>query len=109
MRRVSAVPPRPGELALGADTAGAPAAPCVDGDLVVDRRAHRATRDGSPRPSPAREFDLLAHLAGNPAFTRRDLLKEVWGREYADDSTVTVHVRRLREKSRTTRPDRSGW
>lgn len=49
----------------------------------------------------AKEFDLLYHLASNPrqVFNRDQLLDRVWGMaEYIDPSTVTVHVRRLREK-----------
>lgn len=47
------------------------------------------------------EFDLLAFLAGNPrqVFTREQLLDRVWDYEYpGDPNTVTVHMRRLREK-----------
>lgn len=48
----------------------------------------------------AREFDLLAFLLAHPnqAFRRADLLEQVWDWSFGDDSTVTVHVRRLREK-----------
>ncbi|MFL6052882.1 MAG: helix-turn-helix domain-containing protein [Actinoallomurus sp.] len=48
----------------------------------------------------AREFDLLAYLMRHPrqAFTRAELLEEAWDWEFGDSSTVTVHVRRLREK-----------
>lgn len=49
----------------------------------------------------AKEFDLLYHLARHPkqVFTRDQLLERVWGgAEYIDPGTVTVHVRRLREK-----------
>lgn len=49
----------------------------------------------------AKEFDLLHFLAGRPrqVFTRAQLLDQVWGADYiADESTVTVHIRRLREK-----------
>ncbi|MHB8467947.1 MAG: winged helix-turn-helix domain-containing protein, partial [Acidimicrobiales bacterium] len=44
--------------------------------------------------------DLLAHLMRHPrrAFRREQLLEDVWGFSYGDTSTVTVHVRRLREK-----------
>ena len=47
-----------------------------------------------------REFDLLVFLLRNPgrAFRRADLLEAVWGWTFGDQSTVTVHVRRLREK-----------
>ena len=48
----------------------------------------------------AREFDLLAFLARHPrrTFTREELLERVWGYTSGDTATVTVHVRRLREK-----------
>lgn len=49
----------------------------------------------------AREFDLLWLFARHPqqVFTREQLLNQVWGYEfYGDESTVTVHIRRLREK-----------
>lgn len=68
--------------------------------LVVDPAARQATLDGSPLALTAREFDLLAFLMRHPrrAFTREELLEHVWGSTYGDKSTVTVHVRRLREK-----------
>ncbi len=71
-----------------------------DADLVVDVAAHHVTRGGTPLALTAREYDLLVFLLQNPrqAFSREQLLKQVWGWEYADHSTVTVHVRRLREK-----------
>jgi DNA-binding response OmpR family regulator len=71
-----------------------------DRDLVVDLAAHQATRGGEPLGLTAREYDLLVFLLQHPrqAFSREDLLRQVWGWEYADHSTVTVHVRRLREK-----------
>jgi DNA-binding response OmpR family regulator len=47
-----------------------------------------------------REFDLLVYLVRHPgiAFSRDALMREVWGWEFGDQSTVTVHVRRLRIK-----------
>ena len=50
-----------------------------------------------------REFDLLRHFLAHPgiAYSRDDLLKQVWGWTIGDQSTVTVHVRRLREKVET--------
>jgi two-component system alkaline phosphatase synthesis response regulator PhoP len=48
-----------------------------------------------------REFELLQFLARNPGrvMTRDELLRNVWGHDYAGDSrTVDVHVRRLRHK-----------
>jgi DNA-binding response OmpR family regulator len=48
----------------------------------------------------AREFDVLVFLARRPrqVFRREELLEQVWGYTYGDTSTVTVHIRRLREK-----------
>ena len=70
------------------------------GDLEVDPVAHEARLHGELVSLTAREFDLLAHLMCNPrrAFRREELLADVWGFTYGDTSTVTVHVRRLREK-----------
>ncbi len=82
----------------------------ADGDLVVDPGARAARRDGAALPLTGREFDLLAFLLAHPgrAYTRAELLAEVWGWEFGDQSTVTVHVRRLREKIEPdpTRPRR---
>lgn len=71
-----------------------------DGDLEVDVAAHRATRAGEELPLTSRELALLVHLLRHPgrAFSREDLLRDVWGWEFGDLSTVTVHVRRLRGK-----------
>lgn len=78
----------------------APSAPLVDGDLVVDAAARSARRGGTPLALTTREFDLLVFLLTHPgrAYTRGELLADVWGWEFGDESTVTVHVRRLREK-----------
>ncbi len=72
----------------------------VDGDLVVDVAARTASRDGEPLALTTREFDLLAHFLANPgrALRREQLMRDVWGWDFGDLSTVTVHVRRLREK-----------
>jgi DNA-binding response OmpR family regulator len=71
-----------------------------DGDLVVDLAARKATLAETPLRLTVREFDLLAFLMRNPrqVFTKRQLLGHVWGWAFGDVSTVTVHVRRLREK-----------
>ncbi len=71
-----------------------------DGDLVVDLGARSVTRAGAPLVLTARELDLLAWLVQHPGVVwgRDDLLRQVWGWEVGDASTVTVHVRRLREK-----------
>jgi DNA-binding response OmpR family regulator len=72
----------------------------TDGDLVVDRARRLVTKDGQEAALTTREFDLLAFLVARPgiAFSRDDLLQQVWGWSFGDQSTVTVHVRRLREK-----------
>ena len=72
----------------------------TDGDLVVDRRRRTVTQGGVERALTMREFDLLAFLTGHPgqAFSREDLMSQVWGWSFGDSSTVTVHVRRVREK-----------
>jgi DNA-binding response OmpR family regulator len=76
----------------------------TDGDLQLDVTARRATRDGADLALTSREFDLLAYFLTHPgeAFTREQLLEKVWGWDFGDQSTVTVHVRRLREKIETT-------
>ncbi|MEP9364711.1 response regulator transcription factor [Nocardioides sp. CN2-186] len=106
----------PRELALRVDSVlrrtVTPPAPrrLVDGDLVVDEAAHTAHRGGVALALTAREFDLLRFLLANPgtAYSRDDLLRQVWGWSVGDHSTVTVHVRRLREKIERdpTRPTR---
>lgn len=70
------------------------------GDLEIDVGAHEVRRRGEPVALTAREFELLAFLARHPrrAFRREELLEHVWGYTYGDTSTVTVHIRRLREK-----------
>ena len=75
-------------------------APLTDGGLAVDVAARVATLDGAELALTVREFDLLAFLLAHPrqAFTRGELLEQVWGWTFGDQSTVTVHVRRLREK-----------
>ncbi len=61
-------------------------------------RTANATR--APLALTVREFDLLAHFLRHPhrAFNRAELLQQVWGWNFGDQATVTVHVRRLREK-----------
>jgi DNA-binding response OmpR family regulator len=70
------------------------------GGLEVDLTAHQARLAGEPLALTGREFDLLAFLMANPgqAFSRAELMQQVWGWSFGDQSTVTVHVRRLREK-----------
>ncbi len=74
--------------------------PVVDGDLRVDIPGRRASMGDRELALTVREFDLLAFLIRRPGqvFTRAELLERVWGWDFGDQSTVTVHVRRLREK-----------
>jgi DNA-binding response OmpR family regulator len=71
------------------------------GDLAIDAGTREVLRAGRPVRLTAKEFDLLWFLASNPrlVFSRDQLMDRVWGYEAAfDTGTVTVHVRRLREK-----------
>jgi DNA-binding response OmpR family regulator len=71
-----------------------------DGDLTADTGRRIATLAGRPLALTVREFDLLEFLLRHPAraWSRAQLLEQVWGWQFGDQSTVTVHVRRLREK-----------
>jgi len=71
-----------------------------DGDLELDLGARSALRGGETLSLTAREFDLLAWFLQHPGvvWSRDQLIKEVWGWDIGDPSTVTVHVRRVREK-----------
>lgn len=73
----------------------------LDGALRLDLAARTAHLAGVSLNLTVREFDLLAFFMANPqrVFSRPELLKQVWGWEFGDDSTVTVHVRRIREKA----------
>jgi DNA-binding response OmpR family regulator len=72
----------------------------VHGDLRIDPRRRVASLRGEPVRLTRKEFDVLTTLASAPGtvFTRSQLLEEVWDFAWGDPSTVTVHVRRLREK-----------
>ncbi len=107
----------PRELVLRVDSvlrrAGEPrpaSSPVRSGELVVDPASRVVTRRGERVSTTAREFELLHHFVAHPGtvFSREELLREVWGWSFGDDSTVTVHVRRLREKVEVdpTRPRR---
>ena len=69
--------------------------------LVLDAGTREVLREGEELKLTAKEFDLLWFLASNPrkVFSRDQLMSRVWGYEAAlDTGTVTVHMRRLREK-----------
>ena len=83
--------------------ASAPAGeqPLVFDRLTIDPRTRLVEVAGEEKTLTAKEFELLWMLARHPrqVFTRDQLLDQVWGlTDYIDPGTVTVHVRRLREK-----------
>ncbi|MER6676968.1 response regulator transcription factor [Streptomyces sp. NPDC000983] len=77
-----------------------PVEPLRAAGLTLDPAARRATKDGAELALTVREFDLLGFFLRHPGrvFGREDLMREVWGWDFGDQSTVTVHVRRLRGK-----------
>lgn len=86
--------------AAGAAPPGSDAALIERVGLRIDTTARTVELAGTSVPLTAREFDLLAYLARRPGrvFSREELVRAVWGWSHGDLSTVTVHVRRLREK-----------
>jgi DNA-binding response OmpR family regulator len=92
---------RVGTVLRRAPTAPAAREPIVVGDVVIDGLGREVTRAGTSVTLTAREFDLRCFFAGHPrqVFSRAQLMDSVWGYAAAiDTGTVTVHVRRLREK-----------
>ena len=83
------------------DAPSAPSERIVFGDLVVDAEKREVRRGDEELRLTAKEFDLLWFLATHPrrVFGRDELMRRIWGYEAAfDTGTVTVHIRRLREK-----------
>lgn len=72
------------------------------GELRIDGVTREVTLGGEVVPTTPKEFDLLSYLAASPrqVFSRAHLLEQVWdsSADFQDPSTVTVHVRRLRQK-----------
>ncbi|WP_411558757.1 response regulator transcription factor [Plantibacter sp. MPB07] len=85
-----------------------PEVPFTQGRFTLDPAARTVERSGEPLPLSAREFDLFSFFLKHPrqVFSREQLLRSVWGWEFGDLSTVTVTVRRVREKieAEPTRP-----
>ncbi|MFG3494230.1 response regulator transcription factor [Streptomyces sp. NPDC047928] len=94
--RVESVLRRSGVTAPAAGSAP----PLRAAGLEVDPTARRATKDGRELALTLREFDLLSFFLQHPGQVcdRERLMREVWGWDFGDLSTVTVHVRRLRGK-----------
>ena len=81
----------------------------IIGDITIDRTARRVYVDGDEKIFTTKEFDLLTFLAQNPnhVFTKEDLFQKIWGMESVGDvATVTVHIKKIREKieANTTKP-----
>lgn len=71
------------------------------GRLTIDPKKRLVEMDGEELELTATEFNLLWFMARHPrqVFSRQQLLENVWGfSDYVDPSTITVHIRRLREK-----------
>jgi DNA-binding response OmpR family regulator len=92
--------------------APAPARRLAFDGLVVDLQTREVTVGGQLVEMTAKEFDLLAFLAGSPrqVFSREQLLQQVWvsSSNWQSDATITEHVRRLRKKIEDD-PDRPRW
>jgi two-component system, OmpR family, response regulator ResD len=96
LRRIGEPLPEPGERLECRLPSG--------GDLMIDAGARMVVVGGKNIALSAKEFDLLYYFARHPrqVFNREQLLEHVWGYEFfGDASTVTVHIRRLREKVET--------
>ncbi|MGH2709081.1 MAG: response regulator transcription factor, partial [Actinomycetota bacterium] len=95
--RVSAVLRRARARSAPATPGSEEAVPLIAGDLMLEPHARQVQAQGAPVALTVLEFDLLAFLMrhSRQAFTRQELLAKVWGYEFGDTSTVTVHVRRL--------------
>jgi DNA-binding response OmpR family regulator len=91
---------------------GPAAAPLSFDGLSIDTAAREVTVDGQVIGLTPKEFDLLAFLAASPrrVFSRAQLLAGVWDSapEFQDPATVTVHVRRIRQKIESD-PDDPRW
>lgn len=75
--------------------------PLTFADLQIDPLRRVVTRRSESVVLTAREFDLLWMFARHPeqVLTREQIINQVWGYDFdGDESTVTVHIRRLREK-----------
>lgn len=79
-----------------------PTGPIEFDGIVMDTARRVATVEGAAVEFTAKEYDLLAYLVAHPqqVFSRGQLLETVWGSsaEWQDPATVTVHVRRIRQK-----------
>lgn len=77
--------------------------------IKIDKTARRVYVNGEEKTLTTKEFDLLSFLASNPnrVFTKEEIFSEIWDMESVGDiATVTVHVKKIREKieADTTKP-----
>ena len=79
----------------------------VENDIVeirgikIDKTARRIWVNGEEKPFTTKEFDLLTFLAENPnhVFSKEELFRKIWDMESVGDiATVTVHIKKIREK-----------
>ncbi|MFN2744815.1 MULTISPECIES: response regulator transcription factor [Bacillus] len=80
------------------------------GDFQVDETSGKLVVDGTRIECPAQEFKLLLYFCNHPnqILSKQKIYRDVWGEFYNGDSTVMVHVRRLREKIEKD-PSRPKW
>jgi DNA-binding response OmpR family regulator len=101
-----------GVLRRAAPKASAPSDRLEFEGLVIDQRSREVVLGGDTIEFTPKEFDVLAHLAASPreVFSRADLLRDVWqsSPEWQDPATVTVHVRRIRNKIESD-PENPRW
>lgn len=74
------------------------------GNLEINKKEYKVTKEKNVVSLSAKEFDLLYFLSkhNNQVFSKRQLLDAIWGYgEYGDENTITVYIRRLREKIET--------
>ncbi|MFW2334555.1 response regulator transcription factor [Ilumatobacter sp.] len=91
----------------------APARDTIEFDgLTIDNRSREVRLAGELVEMTPKEFEVLAHLAASPrqVFSRADLLRDVWqsSPDWQDPATVTVHVRRIRNKIESD-PENPRW
>jgi len=88
LRRAGAAAPAPADTALRS------------GDIAVDQASRVVTKAGRVLSLTNKEYELLVFLLNHPGqvFRRDELMRKVWVQDFGETSTITVHVRRLREK-----------
>lgn len=73
----------------------------IFGDLSIEDKSYTVAFKGRRIELAAKEFEILSYMAHHPmqVFTREQLFNQIWGfAEYGDINTVTVHIRKIREK-----------